>query len=129
MNVKGGNVCSINNFFANCRFVDPKTNLANESIKNHLIDMHPTQWIGDKVIIKIYQVRYSYNTARGNYRIGSKYFMINEPFMEAGDFDYWADMYLHDWVEARNKKWPYKAISNVKILDVEPYANSILFIA
>lgn len=120
----------INHFFMECGFENLYTagNKFDEGLKRFFIGMHPSQWIGKKVKIPIYKIRYSYFTARGNYRIGEKYFMRTEAYDSIEGIDILADMYLRDWVEERNKNHPYKKISNVEILDIEHISNAVVFI-
>lgn len=87
-----------------------------------LKSLHPAQILNIELKMFLYKVSYSYFTVRHNYRKSTKYFFAN-PY----DVDIYlkVDIALRDWVEQENKSRPYRAISNVEILDLEcvAYAN------
>ena len=58
----------------------------------------------------IYKVIYSYKTARGNKKENYKYLMASDGMD--------AKFKFLDYINKFNKEKPYRAISNVKILDV-----------
>ena len=58
----------------------------------------------------IYKVTYSYKTARGNKKENDKYLIASD------ETD--AKFRFLDYINEFNKEKPYRAISNVKILDV-----------
>lgn len=96
------------------------------STKNYFVSMHPSQWLGRRIKIKLHCIKYEYMTARQNKRIGHKYFLTEDGLNSDLDMDFLADMLINDWVDEHNQKYPYKKISNVKILDIDHNANLIL---
>ena len=96
------------------------------STKAYFMSLHSSQWIGDSISIILYKITYSYLTARHNPSIGNKFFIKSEGFDNEEAIEYLADMHINDWVQAHNKKYPYKKISNVKILDILPESKLVL---
>lgn len=78
--------------------------------------LHPKQILNNRLSIPLYKVKYSYQTKRGNLRESEKYF-----FSVVGDHEdimFEVEMKLDDWVQEENRSRPYRAISNVNILDI-----------
>ncbi len=87
-----------------------------------LYKVHPAQVIGE-IKVPLFKVVYSYITNKGNIKKHEKFiFLIQEHedcFMEI-------EMKFDDWVKDYNASHPYRAISNVQILEVEPVAKALL---
>lgn len=79
----------------------------------NILSANPKQFISEELNIPIWQVKYKYTTARNNEKEAVKYIFLNED-----DWDL-VDSEFNEYIEKFNKKYPYKKISNVKILDVE----------
>lgn len=93
---------------------------ATEEYRNLLKKLHPKQILNNRLSIPLYRVKYSYLTVRKNVRSGEKYF-----FSLAGDHEdvmFEVEMKLEDWIQDENRRRPYRAISNVTILDIERVA-------
>lgn len=97
---------------------------ATEQYRTMLKKLHPKQILNSRLCIPLYVIRYSYLTKRGNYRTSEKYY-----FSMAGeydDLDIEMEIRLKDWVTDENRAKPYRAISNVQILDVKRVAYATL---
>lgn len=92
---------------------------ATEEYRELIKSLHPTQLLTGRLTAPLYQVEYSYETVRGNYRKACKYILLR---LEHEDYDMEIEMLLSDWVEKRNQERPYRRISNVQILDIRPIA-------
>lgn len=92
---------------------------ATEEYRGFLKRLHPSQLLNSFVRIPIYEVRYSYYTKRGNYRVAYKYILLR---LEHEDMDLEIEMAFQDWVDDLNKYKPYRGISNAKILEIKPVA-------
>lgn len=116
--------------FADCCFFSeaaiggtlPETEKYRKLLKN----LHPKQILNSILCIPLYRVCFSYTTIRGNVRKGEKYY-----FSISGDHDcveMEVEIKLKDWIEDENYRRPYRAISNVEILEIErvAYANLAL---
>lgn len=93
---------------------------ATEKCRAFIKDLHPKQILNMQVTIPFYQVQFQYETVRGNLRTGEKYFFANSG--EHPDIDLEIEMKLKDWVSEENFRRPYRAISNVTILDIRRIA-------
>ena len=91
-----------------------------------LQNMHPMQVINSSISIPLFRVTYEYNTARRNHRTGEKYYFGNVGGTDPFEQEIMADTYLSSWVDNFNRDHPFRAISNVKILEVVHYANAYL---
>lgn len=92
--------------------------------RNLLKKLHPKQFLNAWITIPLYKVQYSYVTKRGNHRKGEKYY-----FSLAGEhdeLDFEIEMRLMDCISDENREKPYRAISNVQILDVKRVAYATL---
>lgn len=90
---------------------------ATDEYRAFLKKLHPKQILNMRVTIPMYRVRYQYQTSRGNIRQGEKFF-----FALAGEYDdlvFEVEMKLKDWFENENRERPYRAVSNVEILDID----------
>lgn len=74
--------------------------------------IHPKQFISDEIKIPIWKIRYSYLTSRGNEKTAEKYVSAAE-----SDWDV-VEPYFMEHMREFNEKFQYKAVSNVKILDM-----------
>lgn len=90
---------------------------ATEEYRGFLKKLHPSQFLNSIVKIPIYEVKYSYYTKRGNYRVAYKYMLLR---MEHEELDIEIEMAFQDWVNDLNKYKPYRSISNAKILEMRP---------
>ena len=93
---------------------------ATENYRAFLKKLHPKQILNMQITIPLYRVRYSYMTRRGNIRQSEKFF-----FATAGEHEELAlevEMKLKDWFEDENRARPYRAVSNVEILDIDRVA-------
>lgn len=95
---------------------------ATEEYRELLKRLHPTQILTGRVSFPLYEVKYSYLTARHNYRTAKKYIFLNAAHE---DFDCEIEMALRDWADLYNRNYPYRRISNVQILEIRriAYAN------
>lgn len=97
---------------------------ATEEYRAFLKKLHPKQILNMRITIPLYRVRYSYMTRRGNTRQSEKFF-----FATAGEHEELAlevEMKLKDWFEDENRERPYRAVSNVEILDIDRVAYATL---
>ena len=92
---------------------------ATEQYRNFLKKLHPSQFLNSKISVPIYEVKYSYYTKRGNYRVGYKYMLLK---LEHEDFEMEIEMAFLDWVNNLNKEKPYRMIFNAEILEIKPIA-------
>lgn len=81
--------------------------------------LHPSQLLNSRVSIPIYEVKYSYTTNRGNYKVSKKYILLR---LEHEDVDFEIDIAFQDWVENLNRQKSYRKISNAEILEIRPIA-------
>lgn len=106
-----------------CEFVQEAiggTLPATEEYRHFLKKLHPKQLLNQQLLIPFYEVRFQYETIRGNLRIGKKYFFANNGEHENMDLE--IEMKLEDWVKEENRRRPYRAIANVSILDMRRVA-------
>ena len=89
---------------------------ATEEYRAFLKRLHPKQMLNMRITIPLYRVRYSYTTRRGNTRQSEKFFFAT---LEV-------EMKLKDWFEDENRERPYRAVSNVEILDIDRVAYATL---
>lgn len=97
---------------------------ATEEYRAFLKRLHPKQILNMWLTVPLYRVRYSYMTQRGNIRQSEKYF-----FALAGEHEELAfevEIKLKDWFEQENREKPYRAVSNVEILDIDRIAYATL---
>ncbi len=97
---------------------------ATEEYRTFLKKLHPKQILNMQITLPLYRVRYQYQTQRRNIRQGEKFF-----FATAGEHDDLAlevELKLKDWFEDENRERPYRAVSNVEILDVDRVAYATL---
>lgn len=92
---------------------------ATERYRVFLKKLHPSQFLNSVVRIPIYEVKYSYYTKRGNYRVAYKYMLLR---MEHEDVESEIEMAFHGWVNDLNTYKPYRSISNAEILEIRPVA-------
>ena len=92
---------------------------ATEEYRSFFKKLHPSQFLNSMIRIPIYEVKYSYFTARRNYRVGYKYMFLR---LEHEEVDIEVEMAFQDWVDDLNKRKPYRKISNVRILEIKPIA-------
>lgn len=96
---------------------------ATEKYREFFKKLHPSQFLNSLVRIPIYEVKYSYYTKRGNYRVAYKYMLLRleheDLYMEVG-------MAFQNWVDDLNECKPYRRISNAEILEIKPVAYASL---
>lgn len=97
---------------------------ATQEYRRFLKQLHPKQILNNRLTIPLYRIEYSYMTKRGNIRKAEKYFFSihgehREIMMET-------EMQLQDWIDKENRDKPYRAISNVTILDIDRVAYATL---
>lgn len=92
---------------------------ATEEYRGFLKRLHPSQLLNSLVKIPVYEVKYSYYTKRGNYRVAYKYILLR---LEHEDVDIEIRMIFQDWVDDLNRYKPYRGISNAEILEIKPVA-------
>lgn len=71
-----------------------------------------TKLITDKIKLYVYRVNYSYKTKRGNLKENYKIIILNRNDKTEAKFK------LMEYLTEFNQKYPFRAISNVKILDI-----------
>jgi hypothetical protein len=96
---------------------------ATEKYREFFKSLHPRQMLTSKIMAPIFEVTYSYVTCRDNYREGKKYVILRCIHAEE---EIEIEMLFNDWVEAENKRRPYRKISNVEILEIKPKAYATL---
>lgn len=97
---------------------------ATDEYRAFLKKLHPKQILNMRVTIPMYRVRYQYQTSRGNIRQSEKFF-----FALAGEHEdlvFEVEIKLKDWFERENRERPYRAVSNVEILDIDRVAYATL---
>ena len=97
---------------------------ATEEYRAFLKRLHPKQILNMRITIPLYRVRYSYITRRRNHRQVEKYFFATSG--EHEDIHFEVEMQLKDWFEDENRERPYRAVSNVEILDIDRVAYATL---
>lgn len=73
------------------------------------------KFIEKKVTFRVYKVIYTYKTNRGKIKENHKYLIA--------DYEEQAKLDFIEYINNFNRKKPFRAISNVKILDVELLGN------
>lgn len=97
---------------------------ATENYRAFLKKLHPKQILNMRITIPLYRVRYSYITQRGNTRQSEKFFFATAGEHEELTFE--VEIKLKDWFENENRERPYRAVSNVEILDIDRVAYATL---
>lgn len=92
---------------------------ATDEYRDFLKKLHPSQFLNSIVRIPIYEVKYSYYTKRGNYRVAYKYILLR---LEHEELDMEIEMAFQHWLDDLNEFKPYRAISNAEILEIKPIA-------
>lgn len=84
-----------------------------DSEMQEFLQIHPKQLISSNVKIPVWRIKYSYLTARNNEKISTKYIL-------AAEFDYdIVEPEFLEYIKEINDSMPYRAISNVEILDID----------
>ena len=118
-------------FLANARFADPDypADITDE-IKNELKDCHPSMFIGDKLTMDMYKVKFRYDTQRGNSKETMKYFLMNDT---DGLSEYEASVMVEGrfqrWLDSFNLSNPCRALLNVEILSIQPFCKAMVALA
>lgn len=73
-----------------------------------------SELISKSVKVYIYKVHYRYTTKRGNLKTASKVVVIPDSDIGAAKAE------VIEYINEHNKQFPYRMLSNVKILDVLP---------
>lgn len=87
--------------------------VVNDSEMQEFLQIHPKQLLSSEVKVPVWRIRYSYLTARNNEKTSIKYILAAE-----SDYDIVEPEFL-EHIKQINKNMPYRAISNVKILDID----------
>lgn len=90
-----------------------------EYYQNFFKKLHPSQLLNSRVLVPIYEIKCSYMTKRGNYRVVKKYMFLK---LEHEDVDFEIEMAFQDWVADMNSQRPYRKITNAEILEIKPIA-------
>lgn len=120
----------IYDFCKNAKFVDPDYPAdITEDVRREMQDMHPSMIIGSGVLgMSMYKITYEYDTNRGNHRNGCRYLFLKDGDPINSLCEYERDIMIEGLVEKHfsnyNFKFPYRAISNVNILEIVKYANA-----
>lgn len=115
-------------FLANARFAasDYPADITDE-IREELKDCHPSMFIGDKLSMNMFKVKFRYDTMRGNAKEGMKYLLMNDT---EGLSEYEATIMVEStferWVSSFNVAYPYKSLLNAEILNVEPFCRAMI---
>ena len=96
---------------------------ATEEYRDFIKKLHPSQLLTGRLSVPFYEVEYAYTTIRGNERRAKKYILLR---LEHEELDLEIEMKLRDWVSERNRKRPYRKISNVQILGIKPVAYAMV---
>ena len=124
--------CKKNKFLSgllmNTTFEDPNYPAdITEEVRNRLCDIHPSMIIGSGSF-ELFMVSYSYTTKRGNDRTAEKFIFI--PQGELPDDDSEKSDIVRKKTERffsnYNEKNPWRAITNLRIKEILPYANAEL---
>lgn len=112
-----------NKFFNSITFVQSSwIGYVERDMTERLQHIHPSQVIGE-IIIPLFEVTFSYTTIKGHKKTHKKYIFLseehNDNFMEV-------EIYFMDEIEKYNKSHPYRAYSNVQILEITPIAQAQL---
>lgn len=125
VNALGRAIC-LYDFVMSAKYVDMVYPMdITKEMQEELKDLHPSMIIGGGVIgLNMYKITYQYSTKRDNGKTGKKYMFANATEMAADDFE--ASIMVEgefiNWVTRFNAKFPFRSISNVKILEVVPCA-------
>ncbi len=96
-----------------------------KDVKSELHDMHPSMFIGDRLTVCLFKVTYRYTTKRGNKRENYKILLTNDTIgLDAYESEIMVETKFQNWISDFNFAFPFKAISNVEILDIQPYCNA-----
>jgi len=113
-------------------FVDPFTPVdITEDVRKELSDLHPSMIIGGGVIgLGLYQIRYSYTTGRDIDKEHKKFKFVSSDNESLDEYEksIMVEGAFLDWVNQFNCKYSYRAIKNVKVLEIAPYAKARLAI-
>lgn len=125
----------IYDFCKNAKFIDPDYPIYDitDQMKDMLKDLHPTMIIGSGVLgMTVYKVSYGYTTKRKNYKEAYKMLFLKEEdpvnSLDTFERDIMIEGLIQNYVIDFNHKYPYRALSNVEILDIVKYANAELSI-
>lgn len=87
--------------------------VVNDSKMKEFLQIHPKQLISSEVKVPVWQIKYSYLTARNNEKTSIKYILAAESDYDIIEAEFW------EYIKAINENLPYRAISNVEILDID----------
>lgn len=102
----------IQEFLKELKFADSETSQIKGS--------NPKQIISAEVRVPVWRIKYSYLTARNNEKESTKYIFQPEEYYDLVEKEF------DDYIKELNDKFPYKAISNVKILDMSYIGYALL---
>jgi len=96
-------------------------------VQEKLKDWHPSMFIGYQLSMNMYQVKYSYTTTRGNMREGTKIVLMNNTdSLDPYEAEIMVEGQFQQWLNGFNTLYPYKALENVEILSIMPYARAMV---
>ncbi len=93
-----------------------------EEVIKKLASVHPSQVIYGRIKFPLWQIKFSYTTARGNYREHIRYMFGGS----SEESDMMVEMEFNSYVEQFNRANPQRRMENVQILSILPVANAIL---
>lgn len=100
-----------------------------DDVREELKDIHPSLIIGDNISFMIFKITYSYTDNRGHNKERYKYVLLKE-YADLDEYEasIMAEGLFQTWVSDFNFKYPFRAISNVKILENTPRCNAHLLV-
>mgnify|MGYP006896542036 FL=1 len=86
--------------------------VVNDSKMKEFLQIHPKQLISSEVKVPVWRIKYSYLTTRNNEKTSTKYILAAESDYDIVEAEFW------EYIKQVNESMPYRAISNVEILDI-----------
>lgn len=96
---------------------------ATETYRELIKKLHPAQFLTGRIKTPLYEITYSYVTARGNVRRAKKYILLQ---LEHEEYEFEIELQLDEWVRGQNERRPWRRISNVRILEIKKLAYATL---
>ena len=91
--------------------------VVNDSEMKEFLQIHPKQLISSEVKVPVWRIEYSYLTARKNEKTSTKYILAAEFDYDIVEVEFW------EYIKNINEDMSYRAISNVKILEINYILN------
>lgn len=113
-------------FLANARFADcDYPGDITDQVRDELKDCHPSMFIGDKLLMNMFKVKFSYETTRGNYKEALRYLLMNDTEgLDSYEASVMVESTFDSWICSYNSANPYRALLNAKILSIEPFCRA-----